>query len=212
MPSHFIGIFSLGPCILIYFFRCLTPPWQQTRVILCTCYMSLHELAISSFQVCVPACWQRSIFAVVLPSPGGMSLSGFSDRSNPKYPKITWKVWAHNFHMFVHVCACGHAAEDAGRLGSFTNCCLGDLWKWQPGNSQPKKWRKCPVTWMHGCQGTPGEKEFTVMVCVRLNNVFLGQDVPFAWAELGFLLGMWPKNQAMFKCPLTSVLKRRVTV
>ena len=34
MPSHFIGIFSLGPCILFYFFRCLTPPWQQTRVIL----------------------------------------------------------------------------------------------------------------------------------------------------------------------------------
>ena len=32
MPSHFIGIFSLGPCILFYFFRCLTPPWQQTRV------------------------------------------------------------------------------------------------------------------------------------------------------------------------------------
>ena len=26
MPSHFIGIFSLGPCILFYFFRCLTPP------------------------------------------------------------------------------------------------------------------------------------------------------------------------------------------
>ena len=33
MPSHFIGIFSFGPCILFYFFRCLTPPWQQTRVI-----------------------------------------------------------------------------------------------------------------------------------------------------------------------------------
>ena len=33
MPSHFIGIFSLGPCILLYFFRGSTPPWQQTRVI-----------------------------------------------------------------------------------------------------------------------------------------------------------------------------------
>ena len=39
MPSHFIGIFSLGPCILFYFFRCLTPPWQQTRVVdwICQC-------------------------------------------------------------------------------------------------------------------------------------------------------------------------------
>ena len=33
MPPHFIGIFSLGPSILFYFLRCLTPPpWQQTRV------------------------------------------------------------------------------------------------------------------------------------------------------------------------------------
>ena len=26
MPSHFIGIFSLGPSILFYFFRGSTPP------------------------------------------------------------------------------------------------------------------------------------------------------------------------------------------
>ena len=26
MPSHFIGILSLGPCILFYFIRCLNPP------------------------------------------------------------------------------------------------------------------------------------------------------------------------------------------
>ena len=29
MPSHFIGIFSLGPCILFLFFRCLTPPGNR---------------------------------------------------------------------------------------------------------------------------------------------------------------------------------------
>ena len=36
MPSHFIGIFSLGPSILFYFFRGSTPPWQQTRLMLQT--------------------------------------------------------------------------------------------------------------------------------------------------------------------------------
>jgi hypothetical protein len=29
MPSYFIGIFSLGHCILFYFFMCLTPPGNR---------------------------------------------------------------------------------------------------------------------------------------------------------------------------------------
>ena len=33
LKSQFIGIFSLGPSILFYFFRGSTPPWQQTRVV-----------------------------------------------------------------------------------------------------------------------------------------------------------------------------------
>ena len=32
MPSHFIGIFSLGPSISLFFLRVPRPPWQQTRV------------------------------------------------------------------------------------------------------------------------------------------------------------------------------------
>ena len=42
MPPHFIGIFSLGPSILFYFLRCLTPPWQQTRVLMLV-YVSLQD-------------------------------------------------------------------------------------------------------------------------------------------------------------------------
>ena len=34
MPSHFLGILSLGPCILFYFFRGSTPLWHHTRIIM----------------------------------------------------------------------------------------------------------------------------------------------------------------------------------
>ena len=65
MPSHFIGIFSLGPCILFYFFRCLTPPWQQTRVLIYVFHDGVIQLPNMHF-----ICTQGQALCLVVKSLG----------------------------------------------------------------------------------------------------------------------------------------------
>ena len=71
VPSHFIGILSLGPCILFLFFRGSTPPWHHTGII--------YRCTVYGFQTPFHSSWFPN--APLLPVSPGRTTSFGSARS-----------------------------------------------------------------------------------------------------------------------------------